>query len=314
MNAKRESGVEPLIDDGVREFKFTRRDFDTIRRLIHAHAGIALNDCKQEMVYSRLGRRLRTLGLDSFSAYIEHIKAKDSEELQIFVNALTTNLTYFFREPHHFTILAEHCKRIALRPPFRIWSAACATGEEVYSIAMSMAELYGGEARQISVLGTDLDTEALSVAAQGIYPMERVESLPAYTRKRFFLKGKGNQAGFARVTDELRAMVRFRQLNLSSPRWDLNERFAAIFCRNVMIYFDKPTQLHVLSRFVPLLESDGLLFAGHSESLLHAAHLFTMRERTTYALAAQAQLNAAAHPITSLPAPDARSVPTSSIA
>jgi chemotaxis protein methyltransferase CheR len=269
-----------------REFHFDDKDFRTIRQLIHDYAGIALNDSKFEMVYSRLARRMRALKLKRFSDYIARVTGEDEEERQIFINALTTNLTAFFREPHHFTILADYLRYKGIKPPIVIWCAACSTGEEPYSIAMTLAETYGYDA-DVKVIATDIDTEALESAANGVFPLERLEPMQSFTVKQFFLKGTGKNAGFARVRPELRSMVRFQYLNLREERWDINERLLGIFCRNVMIYFDKPTQYQILQRFVPLLRPEGLLFVGHSESLYHANDLFRMREKTVYQLTGQ---------------------------
>jgi chemotaxis protein methyltransferase CheR len=266
-----------------REFEFTEKDFAAIRALIHEDAGIALNESKREMVYSRLSRRLRTLGLRRFSDYIARVTGEDDEERQVFINALTTNLTAFFREPHHFTMLADYLRYKRIEPPLTLWCAAASTGEEPYSIAMTLAELFGFEA-DVRIIASDIDTEALAAAQQGVYAMERLQSLPSFSVKRFFLRGTGKNAGFARVRPELRAMVHFQQLNLLEDSWDVAPGLFAIFCRNVMIYFDKPTQYKILQRFAPLLRPDGLLFVGHSESLFHAADLFRMRERTVYEL------------------------------
>ncbi len=285
----RQESITPLEH---REFQFDDRDFRVIRALIHDYAGIALNDSKYEMVYSRLARRLRALELKRFSDYIARISGSDEEERQIFINALTTNLTAFFREPHHFTILADYLRYKAIKPPLAIWCAACSTGEEPYSIAMTLAETYGYDV-DVKVIASDIDTEALQSAARGVFALDRLEPLPNFTIKQFFLKGAGKNSGFARVRPELRRMVRFQRVNLREPGWDMKDHLLAIFCRNVMIYFDKATQCQVLQRFAPLLRPDGLLFVGHSESLYHANDLFRMREKTVYQLAQDAERVAA---------------------
>ena len=274
----------PVLEQ--REFQFDDRDFRAIRTLIHDYAGIALNESKYEMVYSRLARRLRALQIKRFADYISRVEGDDEEERQIFVNALTTNLTAFFREPHHFALLADYLRYKAIKPPIAIWCAACSTGEEPYSIAMTLAETYGYDA-DVKVIATDIDTEALQSAASGVFAMERLEPMQSFTVKQFFLKGTGKNAGFARVRPELRKMVHFQRLNLRARQWDIDERLLAIFCRNVMIYFDKPSQHQILQRFAPLLRPEGLLFVGHSENLFHASDLFRMREKTVYQLAGQ---------------------------
>jgi chemotaxis protein methyltransferase CheR len=264
-----------------REFEFTARDFAEIRALIHSHAGIYLTDAKMDMVYSRLARRLRATGLKTFRDYLARLKSGDEAEWEAFVNSLTTNLTAFFREAHHFAILREF---LAERParPITIWSAACSTGEEAYSIAMTAAEVFPNDPGRVRVIASDLDTQVLARAREGIYPLEKVERLSVAQRQRFFLKGKGQRAGFVRVRPEIQAMVSFLRVNLLDPVWPVREPLDAIFCRNVMIYFDKPTQYRILQKMKPLLKPDGLLFVGHSEALYHAADLFRLKGQTVY--------------------------------
>jgi len=267
-----------------REFHFTPRDFEQIRRLIYEHAGIALGPAKMDMVYSRIARRLRATGLTSFAEYLALLEA-DPDEWPQFINALTTNLTAFFRESHHFPVLAEHVLGVWRqgRRLIRLWSSACSTGEEPYSMAMTLIEAFDSWTPPIQILATDLDTNVVQQAAEGIYALDRVEKLPAAQLKRFFLRGKGARAGQVRVRPEVRALIEFRPFNLLSAHWPMREPFDVIFCRNVMIYFDKPTQARILARFHPLLRPDGLLFVGHSESLAHVAHLFRLRGKTVYA-------------------------------
>ncbi|MFO8003309.1 CheR family methyltransferase [Thioalkalivibrio sp.] len=273
---------EPSVQARDREFVFTDGDFDRIRGLIHAHAGIALNPGKRDMVYSRLARRLRALGIGAFGAYLEQLQP-ESEEWQHFVNALTTNLTSFFREAHHFPVLAERVTAARRRGPVSLWSSACSSGEEAYSMAMTAIDALGSFAPPVRILATDLDTQVLERAARGVYPLERVAALPEVDVRRFFQRGKGAQAGFVRVRPEVRDLVTFRPLNLLGPRWPIRGPFDAIFCRNVLIYFDKPTQYRLLSRFHPLLHPEGLLFLGHSENVAHAADLFRLRGKTVCA-------------------------------
>ncbi|HVL75671.1 MAG TPA: CheR family methyltransferase [Noviherbaspirillum sp.] len=254
-----------------------------MRALIYRRAGIALADSKQEMVYSRLARRLRAIGMRSFESYLDRLEHDPgSSEWEAFTNALTTNLTSFFREAHHFPILAEHVRRRG--EPVSIWCAASSTGEEPYSIAMTLCETLGAKAAACQVIATDIDTNVLATAAQGIYPIERVEKMDSERVRRFFLRGKGAHAGQVRVRPELREMVTFRHLNLLAPDWPVSGPFDAIFCRNVMIYFDKPTQGRILTRFVPLMKPDALLFAGHSENFLYVSDAFKLRGKTVYEL------------------------------
>lgn len=273
------------VDGHEREFTFTQGDFKRVCQLIYDHAGISLKASKQHMVYSRLARRLRVNGLDNFGDYLALLESGDKEEWQAFVNSLTTNLTSFFREPHHFPVLTEHVAKQRVDHPVALWCSAASTGEEPYSIAMTMVDLYGSFTPPVTILASDLDTNVLAKAEAGIYPIDRIEKLPEDVVRRFFLKGSGAQAGYVRVRPELRAMVTFRQTNLLEKDWKIRAPLDAIFCRNVMIYFDKETQLKILERFAPLLRPDGLLFAGHSESFHNALHLFKLRGKTVYELA-----------------------------
>ncbi|WP_322031672.1 CheR family methyltransferase [Paraburkholderia sp. J76] len=279
-----------------RDFDFTSADFERIRALIHRRAGISLSDHKRDMAYSRLARRLRTLGIDSFREYLDQLEARnDANEWEAFTNALTTNLTAFFREAHHFPILADFVKRRSSQP-VSVWCSAASTGEEPYSIAMTLVEALGERAaREARVLATDLDTQVLAKADAGVYSYDQVKHLSPERLKRFFFKGTGSHSGLVKVRPELRAMIKFEQLNLTDADYGLRTTFDAIFCRNVMIYFDKPTQAQVLTRFEPLMKPDGLLFAGHSENFTYVTQAFRLRGQTVYELTrgSQAQANAA---------------------
>ncbi len=279
--------LEPLHSRFEREFPFTAHDFNRVRSLIYRHAGIHLKESKEHMVYSRLARRLRATGKSTCRDYLDYVE-HDEVEWQNFVNALTTNLTAFFREPHHFSILAEHLKRLASAEPRRvltIWSAAVSSGEEAYSVAMTAVEVFGTLTPPVKILATDVDTQVLRIAEKGVFTRERVEKLSEANLKRFFLKGQGARAGFVKIRAELRNMITFRQSNLLASDWQVNGPFDAIFCRNVMIYFDKPTQYQILERFVPLLRPHGLLFAGHSENFHHASRFFSACGKTVYRVA-----------------------------
>lgn len=271
-------------DPDQKEFLFTQSEFERIRTLLYQHSGIKLNDSKKDMVYSRLGRRLRATGMKSFQEYLELVEQDQGNEWEAFINSLTTNLTAFFREPHHFPLLKEHVLSLR-KKPLRLWCSAASTGEEPYTMAMTMIDAFGSYKPPVEIIATDIDTNVLSKARAGIYSLERIEKLPAETLKRFFLKGTGKNAGFVQVRKELRDMISFRTLNLLDEQWPINGTFDVIFCRNVMIYFDKETQYKILKRFAPMLESHGLLFAGHSESLHHAADFFKLRGNTIYELA-----------------------------
>jgi chemotaxis protein methyltransferase CheR len=269
---------------GGREFHFTSHDFDRVRKLIYAHAGISLTDSKQELVYSRLSRRLRATGIKTFGEYLALLETNNAAEWEAFTNSLTTNLTSFFREPHHFPVLAEHLTSIQGKHPISIWCSAASTGEEPYTIAMTVIDTLGRDAAKVNILATDLDTKVLETADAGIYAEERVSKLDPELIKRFFLRGTGAQTGFVRVRPELREMITFRQANLLNKDWQIRPPLDVIFCRNVMIYFDKQTQLDILKKFVPLLRNDGLLFAGHSESFHQADEYFKLRGKTVYEL------------------------------
>ncbi len=286
--AERES-VATSGERGGREFAFSAADFERVRQLIHARAGIALGSGKREMVYSRLGRRLRALGLCDFKDYLALLERGDAAEWEAFTNSLTTNLTSFFREEHHFPILADLLAKHRHEGEIALWCSAASTGEEPYSMAMTAVEACGTLKPPVRIIATDIDTAVLAKAERGVYAMERVERLAPERLRKFFLRGTGKCAGQVRVRDELRALVSFRPLNLLDPGWPIRGPFHAIFCRNVMIYFDKPTQYAILRKFVPLLRDDGLLFAGHSESFHHAAELFRIRGKTVYELAGGAR-------------------------
>lgn len=277
--------IIPERDGTSREFLFTEQDFQRIRKLIYDHAGINLSEAKKDMVYSRLGRRLRATGIGSFKDYLSLLETDDEREWEAFVNSLTTNLTSFFREPHHFPLLAEHLNKIRHRKPIDLWCSAASTGEEPYTMAMTVVDTFGSFTPPVHIIATDLDTNVLKKAQQGIYPVERVEKLSPDQLKRFFLRGTGKNAGFVQVRKELRDMITFRQLNLLDAKYPIHGPFEAIFCRNVMIYFDKPTQYKILQKFIPLMHSDALMFAGHSESFQHAADLFSIRGKTVYTIA-----------------------------
>ncbi len=262
-----------------REFHYGQHDFEAVRSLLYQLTGIRLAESKDSMVYSRLARRLRALKLTSFPDYLAYLNRHPAEE-ELFINALTTNLTSFFREPHHFEILQQYLTK---HPETRhIWCAASSTGEEPYSIAMVVAEHFGRFDTPVKIIASDIDSNVLRQAEQGIYQFDRIKGLPDQRCKQFFFKGKGTRVGLVKVVPELRAMVEFRQLNLLSPNWSISGPIDIIFCRNVMIYFDRPTQLTILERMIKLLPKNGLYIAGHSENFAHANHLVKPAGRTTY--------------------------------
>ena len=265
-----------------REFEFTNADFERIRKLIHSHAGIALSAAKQDMVYSRLARRLRACGDRTFADYLARLE-RDRPEWETFVNSLTTNLTSFFRESHHFELLAERLRRIADKRTIRIWCNAASTGEEPYSLAITACEAFDTLTPPVQIIASDIDTSVLAHAERGMYRQDRLDRVSAERLRRYFVRpADGQQGGELRVRPELQRLMSFRPINLLESSWPVQGPLDAIFCRNVMIYFDKPTQYAILQRFVPLLRKDGALFAGHSESFMHAADLFRSMGRTVY--------------------------------
>ncbi len=270
----------------TREFPFSAEHFRLISDRIYEFSGIRLPEAKREMVYARLTRRLRSLGIASFDDYVRFLELEPAE-WEHCTNALTTNVTAFYREEHHFRILTEHVRATA-RPdePFRVWSAGCSTGEEPYTIAMCLSEAL--PQGNFEVLASDLDTQVLASAREGVYPLQSVLKLPEARQKRFFQRGTGRHEGQARVRRELAAHVEFLRVNLMDAQWPIASGLDAIFCRNVMIYFDKPTQRRLVERYARLLRPTGLFFAGHAESLLDQGKFFRLRGQTVYELATRA--------------------------
>ncbi|MEJ1961960.1 MAG: protein-glutamate O-methyltransferase CheR [Gammaproteobacteria bacterium] len=270
----------------LREFEFSDEDFEALRALVKQVTGIALSDQKRELVYGRLARRLRALNIRSFREY-RTLLAGDSDELVQFCNAITTNLTAFFREPHHFEHLRDEVlKPLAAKPTagrrFRIWSAACSTGEEPYTLAMtvleSFADLRGWDVR---ILATDLDSDVLGKASRGVYLADRLRTLSAERRQKFFTPVQGAKEPSFVVTPGLRQLITYRQLNLMHPL-PMKGPLDAIVCRNVLIYFDKDTQRDLVSRMARLQRPGDLLYLGHSESLFKVSNDYTLIGRTVY--------------------------------
>lgn len=273
--------VESADAKGVgRDLIMTDQDFQKICGLIHQHAGIALAAHKKEMVYSRLARRLRHHGMVKFKDYLTLLQQSNSPEWEAFTNALTTNLTAFFREAPHFDVMAEFVRELK-RPP-KIWTCASSTGEEPYSIAMTLYEALGSAASRASILATDIDTQALAKAQDGVYPLESVKALGETRLKQFFRKGVKTRGGFARVSDDLRSLVTFKQMNLLHPNWELQGPYDIVFCRNIMIYFDYETQTRLLDRISKVLAPNGLFFAGHSENFSAQTTAMKLIKNTVY--------------------------------
>ena len=265
------------------EFTFGKDDFERVRELIYQRAGISLHAGKQAMVYSRLSRRLRETGQTSFSRYLQWLQsasgAAADAEWQEFINCLTTNLTSFFREEHHFVSLLSDLKARAGHP-LRIWCNAASTGEEPYTIAMTCAEALGTNP-SVKIVASDIDTKVLATAARGIYSAESRGLSPERLRAHF-LRGKGDNSGSIRVKPELARLIEFRAHNLMDQRWSLGDPFDIVFCRNVMIYFDAPTQRRVLERIHAVMKPKSLLFVGHSENFTESKDLFRLRGKTIY--------------------------------
>ncbi len=259
------------------------KDLQKIGELIYQRAGIVLNSQKRDMVYNRLSRRLRELKLTSFSDYVKRLEANQhSQEWQGFINALTTNLTSFFRESYHFPILAAHART---RPNYTVWCTAASTGEEPCSIAMTLDETLGRSVAGPRVWASDIDTEVLHRATEAVYRLSDLDSLSVEQKRNYFLRGTGEQENLVKVRKELLASIRYQHLNLLDANWDVPAPFDAIFCRNVMIYFDQKTQEHLMNRFAKMLKPGGILFAGHSEHFGGMNGPFRLRGQSVYELA-----------------------------
>lgn len=264
-----------------REFVWTNADFARVQSLIYQRAGISLHDGKHAMVYSRLSRRLRDTGYNSFHEYLGWLEKHDGPEWQEFVNALTTNLTAFFREQHHFEIFATLLRSKPANTPWKVWCNAASTGEEPYSIVMTAFEALGANA-SFKLTASDIDSKVLATAGQGVYRLDNLKGLGPERLQKFFLKGKGGNDGMVRAKPELRRAIEFMSVNLIRDDWPFKEPFDVVFCRNVMIYFDAPTQRKVLERIHRVLKPGGMLFVGHAENFSESRDLFTLRGKTVY--------------------------------
>jgi chemotaxis protein methyltransferase CheR len=268
---------QPLAEN--REFVWRDADFERIRRLIYLKAGISLHEGKHAMVYSRVSRRLRETGHGSFGSYLDWLEQHDGSEWQNFINVLTTNLTAFFREQHHFEALSEWLRSDRSRH-WRLWCSAASTGEEPYSIAMTTHEALGASG-SFQLVNSDIDTQVLATAERGVYKADGVKGLSAERLQRYFMRGTGNNAGLMRVKPELRKAMSFQTVNLIQEL-PFREPFDVVFCRNVMIYFDAATQRQVLERIHRVMTPGGRLFVGHAENFSDARHLFVLRGKTVY--------------------------------
>lgn len=267
------------------EYSISREEFQRFRTLIYDESGISLSDQKQTLLASRLSKRLRDLGLETFSAYYDHVTGDPSrDEFTRMLDLISTNKTDFFREPKHFEFLRDRIlPDLAETKRVRIWSSACSTGEEPYTIAMTLYEGVPDPARwDFKILASDLSTRVLAKAAAGVYDEERFRDVPAAVLQRHFLRGRGERAGVYKVKPHLAEMIRFRRLNLMDEQFPIKAPLDLVFCRNVMIYFDRPTQERLVNKFHRYLKPGGYLFIGHSESLQWVEHPFTSVAPTIY--------------------------------
>lgn len=272
------------IVEKEREFKFTVEDFNVLRKISNEYSGIQVPDERFDMFYSRLSKRVRKLGLNNFKEYCAYLHSHHEEEFTEFINAITTNLTSFFREQHHFdylknTVVPELLQRNRHSKEISIWSAGCSTGEEPYSIAMTMLECVPKD-WNVNILATDLDTNVLQTASTGVYTEDRIADVPLEILKRWFLKSK-TAPSYVKVKPELQAIITFKQLNLMQE-WPMKTPFDIIFCRNVIIYFDRETKATLAKRYAKLLAGKSWLFIGHSESLNQICNEFELVSTTTY--------------------------------
>lgn len=271
-----------------REFVFNDHDFEAVRQCLYEQAGISLNDGKRDLVYGRLARRLRALGFTDFSDYITYLDSpRGEEEMVHFINALTTNLTAFFREPHHFdylakTALPEAMRRHAGDRRVRFWSAGCSTGEEPYSIAMVVHECMPSlQNWDLKILATDLDSNVVASATRGQYTSQRIAGLSKSRTTKWFHGVRGSSDAEVRISSSLRELITFKQLNLMHD-WPMHGPFDLIFCRNVVIYFDKQTQCRLFDRYADYIADGGYLFLGHSETMHNLSDRFELVGQTMY--------------------------------
>ena len=264
-----------------KEFTWTDADFVKVQTLIYQRAGICLHDGKHAMVYSRLSRRLRETGYKSFRDYLNWLENNNESEWQEFVNALTTNLTSFFREQHHFKILNDYLKISKPKEKWRMWCSAASTGEEPYSIIMTAIQALGTHSN-FSLTSSDIDSKVLATASRGVYRFDDLKNLSDDQLQYFFLRGKGLNDGLVRIKPEFVSMINFMVINLARDDWPFREPFDIVFCRNVMIYFDGVTQRKVLERIHRVMPPGGLLFVGHAENFSESRDLFALKGKTVY--------------------------------
>lgn len=261
-------------------------DVQRAKNLLKAHTGIVLGEHKHDMASRTLALRAHEAGAKTVSIYLDQLQRSTNNKLwSAFVNSFTINHTAFYRERHHFEILSRYIRKRS--KPISIWCCAASTGEEPYTIAISLAEAFANYSN-LSVTATDIDSDALAMASKGIYSLDRISPVPEKILHKYFLRGSGKYAGMVMVKPSLRELVDFSELNLVSPDWHIaadGQKFDAIFCRNTLIYFDKSTQVKILERFVPLLKPGGLLFVGHSENFTYLTQSLRLEGQTVYSVA-----------------------------
>jgi chemotaxis protein methyltransferase CheR len=264
------------------EYNLSNHEFERLQGLVRQHTGIELSESKRQLVYSRFSSRLRALGLNTFREYCDLVDDGNHPELNEFASAITTNFTRFFREPHHFEFLQDLVRSHASTRRLRIWSAGCSTGEEPYSIAMTLLDsISDASAWDIKILATDLDNNALQIASNAIYPSGHVKGVEPQVLRRWFQKGRGQREGKVRIASAARQLVRFRELNLIGE-WPMTHKFDVIFCRNVMIYFAQELKEPLIRQFSDLQQGGSHLIVGHAESLVSSGSLYTPIGNTIY--------------------------------
>lgn len=248
--------------------QLSQKDFDYIRNIVYKESGIKLSEMKRALVQSRLLRRMRELGIHHYQEYCNYLRDNYNDEIENLINCITTNKTEFFREREHFSILQRIIEQELSHKNISIWSAGCSTGEEAYSIAIVLHE--SNFNKQFHIIATDIDTKVLQTAQNGIYPIEAVQVFDVSLLKKYFLKGKEQYDGYAKVKNFLKEKISFQYLNLLDESFNLKGKFDIIFCRNVMIYFDKDVQAKVLQKFYDYLPKGGYLFLGYAEAIVNA--------------------------------------------
>ena len=275
-----------MLKSGLFLLEMGDKEFSLLREVVFKESGINLTERKKALMHSRLMKRLRELNIDNYKMYYEYLNNNYQEEIINLINCITTNKTDFFREPKHFNFLGEVAfpaleKRN--KNKVRIWSAGCSTGEEPYSIAITFAEYFKNKHMpDVKILATDIDTNVLEKAMSGIYKEENLEEVDNSILKRHFLTGRGENRGLFVIKESIKNMISFRRLNLLAEAYPMKGLFDIIFCRNVIIYFDKETKDEVINKFYNYLTDDGYFFAGHSESLSNYSGKYFLIGNTIY--------------------------------